>query len=90
MPLEPLSESPQFLSGRFGKFLSGKRIWVPTWAIFIRTLDMAFFSPTRPPVWHPLSSIFFLLLGFGNPNHVLISFIRDITTVLLALSESGK
>ena len=69
-PWNPYPKVPNFYPDVFGKFLSGKRIWVPTWAISIRTPDMAFFPPARRHVWHPGNSNFFLLLGFGNPSHV--------------------
>ena len=46
-PWNPYPKAPNFYPDVFGKFLSGKRIWVPTWAIFIRTPDMAFSAPRQ-------------------------------------------
>ena len=39
----PCMEAPNFYPEGFGQFLSGNRIWVLTWSISIRTLDLAYF-----------------------------------------------
>ena len=46
MPLEPLSESPQFLSGRFWQISIRKADLGPDLG---RTLDMDFFFPRQTP-----------------------------------------
>ena len=64
-PWNPCTKAPNFYPDVFGQFLSGKRIWVPTWAISIRTPDMAIFFRQTP---HMASRelIFLSFIWFGG------------------------
>ena len=79
MPLKPfkLHGTPNFYPDVFGRFLSGNRIWVPSWPISIRTPNFAYFFFVRYDPGAQFSSFY-------------VSCIIHLRYyVILSLSESG-